>query len=50
MCVYAGVVMCVTGQDVRLYPGDQLVWSCTFNTSRVNRTVYGGYAGYSEEM
>lgn len=52
MCVYAGGCghMCATGQDVRLYPGDQLAWSCTFNTSLVNRTVYGGYAGYSEEM
>jgi hypothetical protein len=35
---------------VQLFPGDTLSWSCTYNTSGVNRTVYGGYAGFAEEM
>ena len=34
----------------QLYPGDELSWSCSYNTSQVKRTVYGGYAGYQEEM
>uniref|UniRef100_A0A383VWF0 Uncharacterized protein n=1 Tax=Tetradesmus obliquus TaxID=3088 RepID=A0A383VWF0_TETOB len=40
----------ITGEPVQLWPGDELSWSCTFNTSTTNRTVLGGYAGYSEEM
>jgi hypothetical protein len=26
---------------VQLWPGDELSWSCTFNTSTTNRTVMG---------
>lgn len=40
----------VTGQAIKLYPGDELSWTCIYNTSQSNRTVYGGYAGYKEEM
>jgi hypothetical protein len=29
------------GEPVQLWPGDELSWSCTFNTSTTNRTVLG---------
>jgi hypothetical protein len=30
---------------VQLWPGDELSWSCTFNTSTTNRTVMGACLG-----
>jgi hypothetical protein len=37
----AGAVF--AGAPVQLWPGDELSWSCTFNTSTTNRTVLGMY-------
>jgi hypothetical protein len=50
LCEDASFCVLHAGQNIQLYPGDELSWSCTYNTSGLNRTVYGGYAGYSEEM
>jgi hypothetical protein len=35
---------------LQLYPGDELSWSCSYNTTGTERTVQGGYGANSEEQ